>query len=180
MIFYDQEMEGCQQETIVLKRVELAPEVLTAEIPQQMEPMSGAFRDMFYPYDNRPEVILSDREGSAQLTFAMLDKDMLPGECGDAAEAVRSYTEEEYPHNWISPVVCFRGGEVPVCWFLMILTEEDRQRHHVKAVFSVWGRFCLATFTYPEQERTKWEAIVKRFFSTLHIEERKDETGAGY
>ena len=74
MIFYDQEMEGCQQETVVLKRVEMAPEVLTAEIPQQMEPMSGAFRDMFYPYDNRPEVILSDREGSAQLTFAMLDR----------------------------------------------------------------------------------------------------------
>lgn len=180
MIFYDQEMEGCRQETILLKRAELEPGILTAEIPQQMEPMSGVCRDMFYPYDSRPETILAEREGSAQLTFAMLDKEMLPGECADAAEAVRRCTEEEYPHNWISPVLSFRGGEVPVGWFLMIFTEEDRQRHHVKAVFSVCGRFCLATFTYPEQERIKWEAIVKHFFSTLHIEESEDEIGKGY
>lgn len=175
-MLYCQDTEGCDQETVIFKEIELIRGRLTAELPSQLLPAGESVREMFYPYEKYPETILADIEGKNQITIQMLNKELTPKETGNAAEAVREYAEKLYPHKKLSPVHLFREGEVHAGWFVMELLLGGQPYLHVKAVFSVNKQLCLTTITYPQQEQLKWSILLKHFLGSLHVKGEFDET----
>lgn len=166
-ILYDESTDGCLQEQVIMERIVIADGVLTAEIPAELKQMPENMKEMFYPYEDRPEVILSDADGKSQMTFQLLNKILGAEEAGKAAEAVREYISNIYPRNELSPVHLYQKGKFLSGWFTMELDEAGEIRQHVKAVLSVRNQMFLATVTYPEQDRLKWEVLLKHFFDTL-------------
>ncbi|WP_313152239.1 hypothetical protein [Lacrimispora sp.] len=167
-ILYNQDTEGCIQEAVILEWIVLAGGILTAEILAELMQMPEGMKEAFYPYEERPEMILADDHGKSHMTFQLLDKKLNPEETGKAAEAVREYISRMYPRNELSPVHLYRKGKFLSGWFAMELEEAEEVRQHVKAVLSVQGQMFLTTATYPEQDRLKWEVLMKHFYETLH------------
>ncbi|WP_139348742.1 hypothetical protein [Clostridium sp. Marseille-P2415] len=166
-ILYDPDAEGCLQERVVLERIVLADGRLSAEIPAELKQMPESMKEMFYPYEERPEMILADADGKNQMTFQLIDKKLGPEETRKAAEAVREYINSRHPRSELSPVHLYAAGKYPAGWFTMELEEAGEKQHHAKAVLSVRNQMFLATATYPEQDRMKWAVLLKQFFNTL-------------
>jgi hypothetical protein len=166
-ILYDPDTEGCLQEQVIMERIVLADAMLSAEIPAELKQMHESMKDMLYPYEDRPELIFSDSDGKNQMTFQLIQKKLGQEETRKAAEAVREYISNRYPRSELSPVHLHATGQYPAGWFTMELEEARGMQQHVKAVLSVRNQMFLATATYPEQDRMKWELLLKQFFNTL-------------
>lgn len=166
-LLYDENTEGCLQEPVMMQEVILVGGILTARIPVLLKEMSDNGKEAYYPYEDRPEMIFADDTGECQMTFQMIDKELGPDETGIAAEAVREYISSIYPRNELSPVHRYDKGKFQCGWFTMVLEEAGESSQHVKAVLSVHNRMLLVTATFPEQDRLKWEALLKYFFDTL-------------
>lgn len=173
-ILYSQDANGCHQDSIAAHTVTIIKDILTADLPQELDDMPEHLKDSFYPYEDRPPVIMSDPEGRVQMTFQILQKELRDAETRKAAQAVHRYTEYFYSRNELSPVYINRSGEVPVGWFLMEMELGDLKCHHIKAVRTVLGKLCLMTVTYPEEECIKWQAVLKRLYLTLQERNGKD------
>ena len=171
---FNQDTQGCHQDSVFLKTAEIMENLLTAELPEELDVMPDHLKDSFYPYDDRPEMILSDPDGNVQLTFQMLHKELKMEDIREAAEALRSCTERLYPRNEISPVCLYPYGESPTGWFFLEMELGDVSVHHVKAVRTVQGKFFLITATYPRTECMKWQAVLEHMFSTLQERSRQD------
>lgn len=176
-VLYEQDTDGCIQETVMVEEMILAEGLLAAELPVQLSVMPEDMREEYYPYDNRPLMLLANSNGSIQMSIQMLERMLVPDETGGAAEAVRSCMERMYPHSSLSPVHLFRQGGIPVGWFAMSMEMAGEPFLHVKAVLPVHNRLCLTTMTYPEPDRMKWMAVLNHFFVTL--QERGDMDAAG-
>ncbi len=166
-IVYSEDANGCHQDSITVHTVIIMKDILTANLPQELDDMPEHLRDSFYPYEDRPPVILSDPEGRVQITFQILQKELQNVDTRKAAQAVHRYTEYFYSRNRLSPVYMNRSGEVPVGWFMMEMELGDMKCHHIKAVRAVRGKLCLMTATYPEEECIKWQAVMRHLFATL-------------
>lgn len=166
-ILYDFDTEGCIQEAVVMERIMLADGFLSAEIPADLKQMTENMKEMFYPYEDRPEMILADDDGKNHMTFQRIDKKLAMEETRNAAEAVREYISRINPRSELSYVHLYVNGQYPVGWFTMELEEFEEKKQHVKAVLSAQSQMCLVTVTYPETDRMKWEVLLKRFFHTL-------------
>ena len=164
---YDPDTEGCIQEQVIMERITLADAMLSVEIPAELKQMSESMKDMLYPYEDRPEMIFSDADGKNQMTFELIHKNLGQEETRKAAEAVREYISSRYPRSELSPVHLHAAGQYPASWFTMELEDAGGMQQHVKAVLSVRSQMFLATATYPEQDRMKWEVLLKHFFNTL-------------
>lgn len=166
-ILYDPDTEGCIQEQVIMERITLADAMLSAEIPAELKQMTESLKDMLYPYEERPEMIFSDAAGKNQMTFQLIHKNLGQEETRKAAEAVREYISGRYPRSELSPVHFHASGQYPASWFTMELEDAGEMQQHVKAVLSVQNEMFLATATYPEEDRMKWEVLLKHFFNTL-------------
>lgn len=166
-ILYDSDTEGCIQEAVVMKRIVLADGFLSAEISADLKQMTEHMKEMFYPYEDRPELILADDDGKNHMTFQRIDKKLVMEETRNAAEAVREYISRIHPRSELSLVHLYVNGQYPAGWFTMELEEFEEKKQHAKAVLSVQNQMCLVTATYPELDRMKWEVLLKRFFHTL-------------
>ena len=173
-ILCSQDSNGCHQDSVTVHATTIIENILTADLPQELDDMPEHLRDSFYPYEGRPSVILSDPEGRVQMTFQILQKELRDTDTRKAAQAVHRYTEYFYSGNTLSPVYMNRSGEVPVGWFLMEMELGDMKCHHIKAVRAVLGKLCLMTVTYPEAECIKWQAVLKRLYFTLWERRGKD------
>ncbi len=166
-ILYDSDTEGCIQEAVVMERILLADGILSAEISADLKEMPENMKEIFYPYEDRPEMILADADGKNQMTFQRIDKKLSMEETRNAAEAVREYISRIKPRSELSLVHLYVEGQYPAGWFTMELEEFEEKKQHVKAILSVRNQMYLVTVTYPEQDRMKWEVLLKRFFYTL-------------
>ncbi len=164
---FTQDTEGCLQDTILLKKMTIMENLLTAELPEELDVMPDHLKNSFYPYEDRPEMILSDSDGNIQMTFQLLHRELNNGEIWEAADALHICMERLYPRNEISPVCLYSHGESPTGWFFMEMELGDVFVCHVKAVRAVQGKFFLMTMTYPKTESGKWQAVLKHLFSTL-------------
>lgn len=166
-ILYDESTDGCLQEQVIMERIVLADGRLSAEIPAELKQMPESMKEMLYPYEGRPEMIFSDVDEKNQMTFQLIDKKLGPEETRKAAEAVREYISSRHSRSEMSPVHLYAAGQYPAGWFTMQLEESGEKQQHAKAVLSVRNQMFLATATYPEQDRMKWEELLKQFFNTL-------------
>jgi hypothetical protein len=166
-ILYDSDTEGCIQEAVVMERIMLADGILSAEIPADLKQMTENMKEMFYPYEDRPDMILADADGKNQMTFQRIDKKLGKEETRNAAEAVREYISRINPRSELSLVHLYVNGQYPAGWFTMELEEFEEKKQHVKAVLSIQNQMYLVTATYPEPDRMKWEVRLKQFFHTL-------------
>jgi hypothetical protein len=166
-LLYDENTEGCLQEPVIMQEVVLVDGTLTARIPISLKEMSEEGKEAYYPYEDRPDVIFADDTGKNHMTFQMIDKKLGSDETGIATEAMREYISSIYPRNELSHAHRYDKGRFQCGWFTMELEEAGESSRHVKAVFSVHNRMLLVTATYPEQERLKWETLLKYFFDTL-------------
>ncbi len=126
-------------------------------------------------YEPVPEIVLYSDHEQAWITMQVLSKGQEEKEIIRAGEAIQQLVERSYPQYKSTPVYYQDESGVPVAWFAMNM--EERKAEHVKAVFFLqdrWGSLVLLTFTYPEEEKDKWRAILPILFST--IEEGKETT----
>lgn len=164
---YNQKTESSIQDTIILKKIKLDEAGVIIKIPEELSFMDKVKKDSFYPYENRPEMILSDSEGKVQISFQLFDKELRNDQTMQAVEEVRKCTGFLYPWNALSPSYMHWSGECPVGWFFMKMELNNMSVYHIKAVRTVREKLFLITMTYPEAEYLKWQIVLKYIFDTL-------------
>lgn len=172
---FERETEGAVQEQIRMVSWQPPEGKLMMELPEGFREMEADRRESCYPLGNRPEIILEYEQEEAQITLQFFDRKMLREEVVAAAEQVRKTTEKTFVQYECMPVHLWEEGKNRVGWFLMGL--KDRKQEHIKAVFSLKGCMTLLTVTYPEENKTKWNALCRLMFES--IKECEDH-GAGY
>ncbi|MGL5437597.1 MAG: hypothetical protein ACRDBO_19785 [Lachnospiraceae bacterium] len=143
-------------------------EKIAGEIPDGLLDMPMDMQEKYYPYEQRPEIVISDEDGKIHMTIELIEKKMLPEETGKAANAVRKFAMILYPQNEILPVHLYLGEDISVGWFVIKLENNKDKLRHIKATLPSDNKMCLITLTYPEQEHLKWEVNWKKFLATLH------------
>ncbi len=164
---FTSEEEGCSQETIRLKPFRLFTKMLSLYLPEELEPMREEEKDMYYPYEGRPLVILTGCTGHLQMTFQLLHTSLNREEILDGARSLYRLMEEEMPGKVFGNLLLYQEGKMPIAWFTIDLDREEKGRKHVKYVTSLLGRFFLGTVTYPKEESFKWQAALKNIFGTF-------------
>ena len=57
-ILCSQDSNGCHQDSVTVHATTIIENILTADLPQELDDMPEHLRDSFYPYEGRPSVIL--------------------------------------------------------------------------------------------------------------------------
>ena len=168
-ILFDKETEGCVQDLVQVISWELLGGDIQLELPQGFQEMTPERRSEFYPYENRPEIILEDMESEVQITLQFLDKVMQEKETRTALGMVHELMEDAFSKYEITPAYLFEDGHLPIGWLLIKM--KDRRVEHVKAIFCCKGKMTLLTVTYSMDEYIKWRALVKCIFKSITIQE---------
>lgn len=176
-LLFDQETEGCVQDSVRVFQWTEPGGRLSLELLEGFHDLSGEKREEHYPFDDRPEIILEDTANDVQLTLQFLDKELKPGETRTALLKISELTKNAYPRYQSSPEYLFEKGDILIGWF--VLSMEDIEKEHVKAVFSIDHKMTLLTLTYPEKESFKWRPIFKYIFGSFKMPERRGESGNG-
>lgn len=164
-VLFSQDTEGCFQDTVSTVLWSMPGRKFSVELPEGFEEMSEESREENYPYTDRPEIILEDISEDAQITLQFLEKELKEAEIWDAVSQVLELTENTFPEHKVSPEYLYEGGSTPIGWFL--LTMEDMEKEHVKAVLSVEDKMALFTLTYPAEKNFKWRPLFKYIFSSI-------------
>lgn len=162
---FNQKEEGCIQDSVQAVRWKESGERFMLELPQGFHEMTDEKKKAFYPFDNRPEVILEEDGDGAQFTFQFLDKKLKGEDIRKAIGQVRKLTEDTFPEYKVTEEHLNMEGEIIVGWFCVQM--ERLGKEHMKAVFSVESQMALLTMTYPEEKEIKWRAVVRHMFRTL-------------
>lgn len=165
-VLYNQTSRGCVQDEMAFYQMEVAEGIASAEIPCGLCSMPESMKEIFYPYERRPDLILADEQGKYQMTFEMLNKSMKAEDTEKAADALREHISQMHPRSELSPVYLYREGSSRVGWLVMTLEDEGEVYCHRKAVLSVRGQMFLVTASYPQTDRLKWDVIFKHVFDT--------------
>lgn len=164
-MLFCQDTAGCFQDSVSTVLWSAPGGEFFMELPEGFEEMTEESREENYPYADRPEIILEDVSEDAQITLQFLEKELKETEIWDAVSQVLELTENTFPEYKASPEYLYEAGSTPIGWFL--LTMEDMEKEHVKAVFSVENRMALFTLTYPIEKNFKWRPLFKYIFSSI-------------
>lgn len=178
MLLFEAGTEGCIQEEVEIERWEHPEHLWNMEIPSGFGAIDEEKIREDFPYDVPPEIVLYSEKEKAWITIQVFDKKLNREETEEAGEAIRKLMDHTYPQYEMTPVYCFDEGEIPVAWFAM--TMEERKEEHVKGVFSLKSqreRLVLMTFTYPEEEKDKWRAVLSVMFSSIEEERKEGRNG---
>ncbi|MDE6903578.1 MAG: hypothetical protein K2P76_01290 [Lachnospiraceae bacterium] len=164
-VLFSQDTEGCVQDSVSTVLWIWGDGKCSMELPEGFQEMEERNKEEIYPYEERPEIILEDFQEDVQITVQFFEKELKEAEVRDALSQVFKLTEESFPEYKTSPEYLWEEAGVPIGWFL--LTMEDLEKEHVKAVFSLEERMMLFTLTYPVENNFKWRPLFKYIFSTI-------------
>lgn len=162
---YSRDTEGCVQDSVSTVLWTWEDGKFSMELPEGVEEMEDQRKEEIYPYEERPEIILEDIREDIQFTLQYFDKTLKETEVREGISKILELTEESFPEYKTSPEYLWEEAGVPIGWFL--LTMEDLEKEHVKAVFSLEERMMLFTLTYPVENNFKWRPLFKYIFSTI-------------
>lgn len=162
---FDRETEGSIQDTLKLFTWESPDKQLVLELPEGFAQLEAEKREESYPSSDRPEIILENVQGKAQLTLKFFRKVMKKEDTGDVIREIRKLTENTYVQYPNTPSYLYANSEIPVGWFLMYM--KDIKKEHIKAVFSINRQMVLLTLTYLEKENWKWRTVRDYIFASI-------------
>lgn len=164
-IFYSEE-ENCFQDSIELRTISLFNNKLVLEIPSELEEMPEEIKDNYYPYDNRPEVILWGYQGNVQITFQKLSKSLREEQVYEAAKSVAEFMKKIYSNKNVGRIHLFERNKKKIAWFIVRL-QGDREEKNLKFFMEIENHFTLGTLTYLVDEENKWETVIKYIFASI-------------
>ncbi len=166
MQIFSEDEKGCSQTTVILKRVSLYDGALDMLLPEDMEEMAEAWREVYYPYKERPEIIWWRPDGRVQMTFQRFACSLPREKVYAAAIAVSHLVQNHHPRIRAGCVHLFFEN-VAIGWFIMELNKGERKKKHMKFIMGLDGKFTLGTLTYPVEEQEKWTVIIKHLFWSI-------------
>ena len=175
IVFYPTE-ENCSQDGIELKKINIFDNKLTVEIPSEMKEMTEENKNNYYPYENRPEVILCGEQGSVQITFQKMPKLLREEQVHEAAKSVAALMRNIYSGKNVGRVHFYDRGEKKIAWFVTVLQGKVKVKN-LKFLMEIENCFTLGTLTYPVNEENKWEAVIKYIFASISENRSRNEKG---
>ncbi|MCI8948219.1 MAG: hypothetical protein HFI91_14455 [Lachnospiraceae bacterium] len=170
--FFFRRAEGDHQEDIPVR--ELQFKGLRMRIPVCLEEMPAQRQETHYPYQEKPDLILFEKEKAVEMTFQFM-KDA--GQDTDAIAvigAIRRYVEERFDLQKLYPVRFLKLGDEYISWFLTELFLGEKVVKHRKYVMFSGKDMYHFTLTYPPEEETKWGNIMNWVLFSIEVEHEKN------
>lgn len=164
-VLYEQETGNTMQSMVKMSKWTMPNEKFSLQLPESFVQMNEVGQKENYPYRNRPEIILEERNSGVQITFQILDKEMKRADTEEAAAQMREQVKKAFPKYQCSIPYMLIAGELPVGWF--VLEMEDRKKEHIKAIFSIENKLVLFTVTYWSREKEKWYFLFRYILASL-------------
>lgn len=168
--------QNCIQDDVKLQEIHLFQEALTVRVPSELSEMPEEERNIYYPYDKQPEVVLSGYNGTVQMTFGKTVNCLQKGQIHEAGKAVADLIRKIEPQRKTGCVHLWDRGNKDIAWFVMELND-GIHRKHIKFITEIAGCFTIGTITYPANEACKWEAVMMYIFASLTENGGRNEKG---
>ena len=122
-----------------------------------------------YPHENRPDIVLSNADGTINLTFAQKPNRLRPDQLGMALESISTGFRKLYPSaTWYrEEIVSINSRE----FFIVELIHPslDGDIHNIIAGTSLEGRFMLIGFNFTVEESEEWASRGRTIVESVQI-----------
>lgn len=173
-VLFASDVENCIQDRVEVKKIWLFQKSLVVEVPAELTEMPEEQKNIYYPYDKKPEIILCADNGAVHITFQKTDHILRKEHVYEAGKAVAGFIRKIEPQRKISCVHLWDREEKEIAWFVMDM-HGIIERKHIKFVLESTGYLLLGTITYPADEKYKWEAVITYIFASLSESRDKNE-----
>lgn len=138
-------------------------------VPKHFTEMSAKMRDLKYPGVNRPQLILTDEGGAANIAFNLTQSRANAGLLHTYQQVFKSTFNAKFPTaNWIAEeVTTINGKKVGI---LQVITEAIDQKIYNYLFFTdVDGKLLIGTFNCLEKDRVEWQPVADRIVNSLVV-----------
>lgn len=170
--YFFKQTEADSQEDIAVRNFKYKN--IRFKIPVCMEEMPEEHKDIHYPYENKPPILLCNEEQTVEMTVQHMEGVTHETGLSGIMCAVHKYAEDNLDLLRICPIRYIKSRSEYIGWFLTELSLAGRIVHHRKYAMLTGKRLLLITITYPEEESIKWGGIAAKLFYSIEVEDEKN------
>lgn len=156
--------EGLPDE--ILQTVEIG-EIAEMKIPSFFQDMPREAAGRKYSFEPRPQIIKTNREGTVDFTFSVLEAEV----CAEELQETVTAAKEGLRRILATAVFLEEGQEtvqgIEVCWFSYVRTSPEGGKTYNMIFYAAAGRPVAITMCCHASLWEKWSAVARYCISTL-------------
>lgn len=156
--------EGLPEE--VLQTVEIG-EIAEIKLPAFFQDMPREIADRRYSFEPQPQIIKTNREGTVDFTFSVLEAEILGEQLPEAVTAAK-----EGMQRFLATAIFLEEGHetirgMEVCWFSYIRTSPEGEKSYHMIFYAAAKQAVTVAMCCHASLREKWSAIARYCVSTM-------------
>ncbi|VBB06154.1 Hypothetical protein LUCI_1369 [Lucifera butyrica] len=163
------------QVTVLGETIQFAPRDLLAGtirmvLPEEWQDMPMELVKTKYPYESRPQVILTDYTTTVNLTIKPLAQRLRNEQVADFAAALKLLTGKSMKASFLEEgFIENRENRLPVAWYDFILPAADEEIYNLMGCIVLDGQAVLITFNCLAKEQARWKPVALEMMGTLQF-----------
>ncbi len=154
---------------VVCKEIVVSDFKFTMLLPKDFQEMEKEKAKLKYPSEFRPQVILTNKEGTINLTFSRQNELLFDEQVEELRDAIKDIIMKDYNNTAIIESDIIKIEEKPVAYFDFISNAIDSNVYNVIFVFSLKFRVLQGAFNCLEEDMEYWKEVFKQMISTIKI-----------
>lgn len=169
--YFFKQTKGDSQEDIEVQNI--IYKGIQIKIPVCMKEMSEKCKRQHYPYEEKPNLILSNDKMDVEMTFQDIEGVTQTAGLAEIIYTVRKYVEENSDIHKIYPVRFLKSKNMYIGWFLTELFLGEKIVCHRKYIMLTGREMLIITITYPVEKNIKWGSIANKILFSIEVEDEK-------
>lgn len=144
-------------------------------LPDEFTEMPERLRRIKYPYENRPELILSDEAGAIDFTFKRLEQELEDEMVRELTEGMRSMLQRANPTHVFYESGIEQVEDKPIGFMEFKSTVMDGALYTLMYFLAFEGRAMMGTFCCNYKMYSDWRDIAYQVMRTIHILDEEEK-----
>lgn len=143
-------------------------DMLKLHIPKTFEPMSITMQKIKYPYEQRPEIVLTNQPGSVNITLNRVDQELQDEWVERLTSGMKAMLKKMSPANvfYDEQVESVNGKRIG--YFDFKSPALDEPAYHMMFYFELSGETVMGSFNCPYKQYAEWCDIVLQIIRSIH------------
>jgi len=144
---------------------------LSLILPESFVELPPDLAKLKYPSSDRPQIILSNIDGTVNFTFSCpVENEMQSEFCPQVRDYLKLIIERINPSNEVIDASDIKSENTPISLFRYLNNAVDMRIYNVSYVTVLDGYAMMGTFNCPNRERSDWETIVQQSLTSIRDE----------
>lgn len=154
---------------LVFKEYEVIKKQLFIYIPDEFALLAKETARQKYPYENRPEIIYADPQGSVTVAFTHRKEKLDTGQEEEVRNAIAQVMRQLYPSGIFmekQSVVTY-AAQMPVAWFDFVTPAIDADIYNLMFFYALNGKLLMGACNCLQADQEEWKEFFVQMIKTL-------------